>query len=428
MVNGKMLGSRLVVLIRRGPTDRWVSMRTSEECFKAYSVIKSELPLYPLDSQTEADTRARLISRVLHEALDWPHENVNREESAHPGFMDYVLLTNRRLAVLEAKKSGDSFLLPDDISTAKNFTLGGILRTVKNLNAYIAQVSAYCYSNGIEYAIVSNGLQYVVFRAVRNDGIHIGQGRVIVFNGFQDIENRFVEFWSLLAKRNVEENSLQRAFQSADMPIFQYRRVSEELHRYKEKVSRNSLSLALEPLISEYLGEITDEMSRDKLKRFFVKNRALAQVLSAVEQRIAFHLSETVRTSANIVEPARHEDLRKGLKRKLDTHMSLPPKGSVLLLLGRVGSGKTTFMNQFMRVELKDVLDKHVLVAFDFRLLEKGGNVGKFFYQALHDSLNKNSVFGRLSSKQLRQVYSSDIRALTIGPLANIEKMNKKLY
>ncbi len=164
-------------------------MKSSDDCFKDFIKLKSSLGSFPLSSQTESDTRARIIDRLLHEVLDWPPENVSREEHANPGFMDYVLSTNRRVAVLEAKKSGDSFQLPADISTPHGFTLNGIIRTVKNLKTYIDQVSAYCFQNGIEYAIVSNGLQYVLFKAVRVNGIHIGQGRVIVFKDFDDIEN-----------------------------------------------------------------------------------------------------------------------------------------------------------------------------------------------------------------------------------------------
>jgi len=403
-------------------------MKSSEECFQAFVKLKSELHKYPLDSQTEADTRARLVSRILHDVLDWPPENVNREEAAHPGFMDYVLLTIRRVAVLEAKRSGDTFALPADVPKSRNFTLGGILRTVPNLSLYIDQAARYCFLNGIEYAIVSNGLQFVVFRAVRNDGIHIGQGRVIVFGGFDDIERRFVEFWSLLAKYNVEANSLQRAFEPLNTAIFQYKRIAEEIHRYNERVSRNSLSAALEPLIGEYLGEITDDASRDKLKNFFVKNAPLAAALNAVEQRISLHLSETVRRTADVVEPTGPEGLRSGVRRRIFSHVALPPKGNVLLLLGRVGSGKTTFINHFMRVELRDLFAKHVLALFDFRLLEKNGDVNKFFYQGLQDALSKSDPFRNLSPKQLRQVYAAEIHELTKGPLAYVEKTNKKLY
>lgn len=412
----------------RHNSPRACKMKSSEESFKAFLKLKSDLPNYPLESQTEADTRARLISRLLQEVLDWAPENVNREERANPGFMDYVLMTNRRIAVLEAKRSGDTFKLPADISTGKNFTVNGIIRTVKNLTRYIDQVSRYCFQNGIEYAIVSNGLQYVIFRAVRVDGIHIGQGAVIVFKDFDDIEARFVEFWSLLARSNVEDNSLVRTFQPSESAGFQYKRIADELRRYKEKLSRNTLSEYLEPLIAEYLGEISDEASRKKLSYCFVKGEALGKVLDGVARQISLHLSETVRTTGRVVEPTRVEDLQKGVKRKLDAHLKLPTRGQLLLLLGRVGCGKTTFVSHFLGFELKELFEKHILVPLDFRLLEKGGNLHQFFYQTLQEVLARNKPFSALTAKQLREVYKSEIRQLATGPLAALEKVNKKAF
>jgi predicted type IV restriction endonuclease len=122
-------------------------MKSSEECFEALRQLKNDLPKYPLESQTEADTRARLIDRLLSEVLDWPPENVRRGEHAHPGYMDYVLILNRRIAVLEAKKSGDTFQLPKDITSGKPFTLNGIISKVANLQQYINQVTNDCFNN-----------------------------------------------------------------------------------------------------------------------------------------------------------------------------------------------------------------------------------------------------------------------------------------
>jgi len=122
--------------------------KTSEECFEAFSRLMSQSTQYDLEFQTEADTRARLISRILHEVLDWPQQNVKREQFANPGFMDYVLLTSRPVAVVEAKRSGDTFELPPDVTKpGRAFTLGGVLRTVKNLQSYIDQVSGYCLTD-----------------------------------------------------------------------------------------------------------------------------------------------------------------------------------------------------------------------------------------------------------------------------------------
>jgi predicted type IV restriction endonuclease len=405
-----------------------VSVKSSEDCFTSFESILAEQAQFNLAVQTEADTRARLITKILRDALDWPEPNISREEYASPGFMDYVLSVQRRLLVVEAKKSGDSFNVPLDVTTSANFTLSGILRTVKNLNDYINQVLTYCFNNGIEYACVTNGLQWVVFRAVRTDGIHVGQGRVIVFKSLEDIKSRFAEFWALLSKEGVENNSLVRAFQPSESAAFQYKRILDELHMYSEKVTRNNLSGALEPLLREYMGEIVDPKSKEKLRELFVKGRALSEVLEAVEYRMNLSLSNTVMTTNRITQIPEADQLRKFVRAKIGSTLSLPAKGEVILLLGHVGSGKTTFVNHFLRIDLKDTFQKHFLVALDFRLLEKGQDIRKFFYETLRTILSRDDRYVSLSSKNLQKVFGAEIKELSRGPLAGIGKSHRKRF
>lgn len=289
-------------------------------------------------------------------------------------------------------------------------------------------MQTYCFNNGIEYAAVTNGQQWIIFRAVRTDGIHVGRGRVVVFKSLQDIRDRFVEFWTLLSKGSVDSNSLTRTFQPSDTMASQYKRIADELHYYQERVSRNSLSADLEPLIAEYMGEITEEKSKEKLRDLFVKGPALADVLQAVEHRLTLALSNTLATANRVMQSRRVDDLKASIKKKIDAHIAIPSRGEVILLLGRVGSGKTTFVHHFLRIDLKDTLEKHFLVTLDFRLLEKGRSVHSFFYDTLRTALSRNVLFTTLTAKHLRKVYAAEISELTKGPLAGLEKINKKRF
>lgn len=403
-------------------------MKSSEDCFKSFELIVADQSQFDLALQTESDTRARLITRILREALDWPDVNISREEHANPGFMDYVLFLHRRVIVVEAKRSGDSFNLPLDVSTSAVFTLAGVLRTVKNLRGYIDQVQTYCFNNGIEYACVTNGPQWVIFRAVRTDGIHLGQGRVIIFKSLADILERFADFWGLLSKQSVENNSLTRMFQPSEAAVFQYKRVTDELHLYSEKVTRNRLSADFEPLLREYMGEIATEKSKEKLRDLFVKSRALGEVLSAVEHKMSLSLSNTLATANRVKYVRKADDVREAVQRKLDSGLSLPARGEVILLLGRVGSGKTTFVNHFLRIDLKDMFEHHFLLTLDFRLLEKGQDIRKFFYDTLRTILPRNELYTSLSSKHLRKIYGAEIKELSDGPLAGLERTNRRRF
>jgi len=226
----------------------------------------------------------------------------------------------------------------------------------------------------------------------------------------------------------VESNSLARTFQPAETAVFQYKRVTDELHHYSERVTRNSLSADFEPLIREYMGEIATDKSKEKLRDLFVQRRALSEVLNAVEHRMSLSLSNTLVTANRVTQVRKDEDLRKSVKRKLESTFALPARGEVILLLGRVGSGKTTFVNHFLRIDLKDTLESHFLVTLDFRLLEKGQDIRKFFYETLRTTISRNNLYTDLSAKHLRKIYAAEIKELSSGPLAGLERNNRKRF
>ena len=79
----------------------------------ANSTLESDL--------NEADTRHRVIDRVLHEVLAWPKSRVRCEEFIRPGYADYVLEreSGKRELLIEAKKQGHFFSLPADLVGTK---------------------------------------------------------------------------------------------------------------------------------------------------------------------------------------------------------------------------------------------------------------------------------------------------------------------
>src|SRR5262249_49087456 len=66
----------------------------------------------------EADTRHKIIDRLLHEVLAWPHTAVACERNVAAGYIDYVLADSagRPALVIEAKRSGKYFQLPRSVA------------------------------------------------------------------------------------------------------------------------------------------------------------------------------------------------------------------------------------------------------------------------------------------------------------------------
>jgi hypothetical protein len=118
---------------------------------------------------SEADTRAKVIDRVLKEVLEWPESTISREDRSERGFIDYSLtLHTRPLAAVEAKREGIAFTIPETWRHP-GYKISGALYTDQPIREAIEQVRSYCDDSGIRYAVATNGYAWIVFRALRED-------------------------------------------------------------------------------------------------------------------------------------------------------------------------------------------------------------------------------------------------------------------
>jgi hypothetical protein len=292
-----------------------------------------------LSGQTEADTRATVITRMLREVLDWQEKDVNREVHSESGYLDYELSIHKKILVVEAKKAGETFLLPIDVNRGSGFTVGGVISSNKSVRGHIDQVSRYCATTGIEYAVVTNGTQWIVFRATRQDGIPVSKGKVIVFKSFKDIEDRFGLFWSLLSRGAVADNSLQFYLHDTSSPGSEYKRIVDELHTRNDKVSRNAFSQSITPLIKTYMEEIAGDESRELLQKLYVNSTPLSKVFGDVECRISMALSKTVVRTGSVITSNVVNNLHGVVQNRLTRSLAAKRRGDVILLLGSVCAG-----------------------------------------------------------------------------------------
>ena len=69
---------------------------------------------------SEADTRAKIIDRILKEVLGWPEECFRREIPVHQGYIDYLLRVDpRNMLLVEAKREGIPFDIPKELKKQK---------------------------------------------------------------------------------------------------------------------------------------------------------------------------------------------------------------------------------------------------------------------------------------------------------------------
>jgi len=316
---------------------------------------------------SEADTRSKMIDEIFKNCLGWSESDIVREERIDGGFVDYVFsIDGIPRFVVEAKKSGMCFQVPLSLKSRK-YKLSGIISREKDIMKAIEQAQGYCIEKGTSYGVISNGHQFIIFEAfVTGKGWR--NGSCVIYRSLEDIEEHFVDFWNTLSKNAVRLNSLRKEL-SGELGGVTYNRPLDKIHNNDEKLVRNHLAGILMPFIYHVFEEITDESKIDILERCYVYDKSYQ---STGDQIRSFFVDQLPPQSdkykiENFIEGKNSAgNFQVNFFKCADYLRKEEPEGSISLLLGGVGAGKTTFLHRFFRIILRS--DEKVLWFYvDFR-------------------------------------------------------------
>lgn len=369
---------------------------------------------YDAASLSEADTRSKIVDYVLIECMGWGEDDIVREERCEETgtYLDYKLSTNLPALIVEAKKSADKLDLPTS-SNQRSYTIGGVLSQCKNTIRAMVQARDYAISKGITFCCVSNGEQFIFFRAQNQQGIEWINHKAIIFRDLHDIQNNYDLFCTLLAKASIEEG-------------------------------RNSKAL---PLIERNDGENTFktlDVSHIKSIRKIDRNR-LFPIIGDVVRRVFQDLSSTDAES-EVLEHCYVETPRKGDGRRPFVDIESKPisvtkkdagdfqsrivtlmsstdlgKSDVTLLLGNVGTGKSTFIQRFRKVLAREEIDEGgVWIYINFKQFsDTGEHLDSFVASRIDEVISTEyAALGITDWAFIKQAYHSEYEKLKRGLLA----------
>ena len=98
------------------PDDALATLNQAKNDFREFCESKGNV--------SEADTRAKIIDKILTGVLGWPEQTIQRERHIHEGYLDYELEVNKKsLITVEAKKVGTPFVFPIHERVQKSLTI-----------------------------------------------------------------------------------------------------------------------------------------------------------------------------------------------------------------------------------------------------------------------------------------------------------------
>jgi len=378
-------------------------MNRPDQCLKIFSELCLKYS-DKLDQFNEADTRAKIIDFILRDCLNWDESNIKRESYANSGYIDYELRCNDicRL-IIEAKKSDEYFDIPKSWN-GRRYKLDGILSKDEKIMAAVRQVRAYGNDIGCKYVAVFNGHQIIVFSAV-SFGKHWMDSYSMVFHSLEDIRDNFILFWGLLSFNSVINGSLIEHLEKGKSDL-KFSKNLTMIHNPDESWQRNELYPYTRPISELVFSEMIEETKTEILRSCYVDKRSNSvnwEMRGYFVDKLPHFLSkEKIKT---------FEESKVGAGKFQQTFQEIAYKrqqGSLIAVLGGVGSGKSTFIHRFFKIVLAD---EHNLLWFyiDFRSVSSNeADLGKFMYQKIAEQW-RNKYKEKVSENMKELEISADV-------------------
>lgn len=367
----------------------------------------------------EAETRLKLIDLILFEVLDWTHDDVTVEEHVSEDgtteYADYVVRTGFSSFVVEAKKIGRAELT---VPTKRKESLGRKLVSGETGDA-INQARDYCRKLGVQFAVVTNGSQWIIFPALRTDGVRFDRSSAIIFPNLTSVlEEDLDEFYSLLSRGAVISGALDNELLGRREDQLIERRLNQYIDQPFTKIKRNSIYQVIENEVETAFSEDITSADTELFRKSYVETADRTKY----DRRIGMHIHK--RRSASKLSPVKA--MTPGGRTKISESIraaAQKPKPVAMLILGAVGAGKTTFINHTRLVTNRDYFTKSDRAHYphwiqvDFRHFGRSENASEFIFAEIFKYIMDDPLLSDYE-RCLRHAYKSEISSLKKGPLA----------
>lgn len=378
------------------------------------------------ENVNEAETRLKLIDKILFDVLGWTHNDVQVEErvseDGQTTYADYVVRTASTAFIVEAKKIGVVFK-----TSAKDRRLKLTKSNVYgDLEDAVSQARDYCRKLGIQFAVVTNGNQWVIFPANRTDQVTFQNSYALVFNSLESIlESDYAEFSDLLSRNSVVNSSLENLLLGYSEDQVEGRRLRNFFQSPRSE-SHNSIYPLIETAINTSFSDTIIEMDPELFERCYVNSPEKIKF----DRRINMHISKSQHLfSSQPVRPMQRKDAN-FLKDRI-RNLQSKAKPLAIVILGTVGAGKTTFLHYTRSVTAATVFEKVTgkpyphWIAINFLKYTNDKLPVDYIYECIKEYLIDDPYFSDYKIC-ISKSYQKEIEAIRKGPAFLIAQNQEK--
>ena len=330
-------------------------MEPIDAAYAAFQDLTHECEGYLNSIETEADTRLKIIDRLLVQVLHWPYAELRTEPPVDGGFADYVCrVQDRARLVVEAKRDGRSLGCEGRPPGATFKLSGGVFKT-EAAREGITQAIRYCGAINAELACVTNGREWIIFRGTRlGDGLDTREGMAFVFSHIVDIEEKFNLFYNLLSYESATNFTYRPYFHEAEgQPIR-----TSVFHKSLRPVGSarflpsGELGSDIDRMMSSFFQRLTGDEDPDMLDLCFVETPESQHA----DVRLA-KIAEDIVNRIGALDTGRGMALADLIQRVQESK-----RHEFVLIVGTKGAGKSTFITRFFGTVLANPIARKCTV------------------------------------------------------------------
>ncbi|MCC6582986.1 MAG: ATP-binding protein [Chitinophagales bacterium] len=371
-----------------------------------------------LENKSEAQTRFDVIDRVIKEILQWKNGQISVEPhttGVREGYIDYLLISGDYKIIIEAKKVDAAFPSP---TKRKKLKLTGAILGHGEINAALLQAEDYARNKEADIVMVTNGNCWCFYPLKETQRSDIYASLLFPFDDMADAEQLF----NLFEVHNVENDSLKTI--SGESDVILNNKLNNIIDNCDHRLGRNNIADFIMLGIDHAI--MAESLLNDEkvLESCYVTSDSRVKF----DNTLHMHLSQY---RPNLIEPAKRIRRDKQKDEFSEAFKRAQPNitSPVTLLIGSVGSGKSTYLKHFELVKSKELLKKQKAhwIYIDFEKLGVSGNPRDFIYNSLRDYLLEDHIENPTDFKNVIQpAYEKEIESLRRGPYALLSKNPEK--
>jgi len=261
--------------------------------------------------------------------------------------------------VIEAKREGIYFSIP--VTSRSGQENGHIsiktLMTDKNVSAAIIQVRNYCLDLGCSYGAITNGHEWIIFRAFE-PGLDWRSLRAFIIPSLESFGSSFTKIFNSLSYRCVSyDNSLNSLLSRSTQDNRETYRPGFEIPTYARAIQPNKYVQQLRPIADRYFGVI-DESQIEFMDACYVSDREYENAFRSAQSLLTDALTPYLEEYG--IKQISNDDNGGSFGNRIQKSV-LERRGDVVVLFGGKGIGKSTFLRKLLFVRQPQILRKNAV-------------------------------------------------------------------